>query len=279
MEIFRTLRRYRILRSTYLHGFVGGTSEKRFIERLGDLFHEGYLDRPNEQWRFADARYRPVVYELGRGGVEAAGIATEAESVTWFRHGPHRQFEHTLMVCEVLASIELTTRGRPDIRFISWPEILAKAPEATRQSAKPYLLSADNGETVIPDAFFGLEYRHDGRKAYRFFALEADRGTMPIARSMNGTSSVLAKLRYYRELIKRDAHKLCLGIPNLLILLVTTNFGRCSEITTNFHRVAGACPEFLIGTAGDPTLRNQPVSDLLHMAWHRPGVEPIILDL
>src|SRR4051812_40289463 len=67
IDIFRLLGRYRYLRSNYIHAFVGGASGTRFKERLGDLFHEGYLDRPCQQWDFANARYRPVVYESGSG--------------------------------------------------------------------------------------------------------------------------------------------------------------------------------------------------------------------
>ena len=60
LAIFRALAEYRYLRSTHLHAFSGGASETRFKERLGDLFHEGYLDRPSQQWEFADARTAPV---------------------------------------------------------------------------------------------------------------------------------------------------------------------------------------------------------------------------
>src|SRR5258707_11154434 len=64
IEIFKLLERYRYLRSTFIHAFVGGASETRFKERLGDLYHEGgYLDRPREQWEFANSRYMPAVYE------------------------------------------------------------------------------------------------------------------------------------------------------------------------------------------------------------------------
>src|SRR5882762_2017458 len=64
IEIFKLLERYRYLRSTFIHAFVGGASETRFKERLGHLYHEsGYLDRPQQQWQFANSRYVPVVYE------------------------------------------------------------------------------------------------------------------------------------------------------------------------------------------------------------------------
>src|ERR1700719_1255112 len=71
IEIFRQLCRYRYLNSTYLHAFAGGASETRFKERLGDLFHEGFVDRPSQQWQLAEARCRPAVYELGERGKRA----------------------------------------------------------------------------------------------------------------------------------------------------------------------------------------------------------------
>src|ERR1700742_4374413 len=105
IDLFKLLTRYRYLRSTYLHAFVGGASETRFKERLGDLFHEGYLDRPAQQWEYADARCRPAVHEIGKGGLRAlraSGICVGdcPTSVT-----PRRQFLHDLMTGEALASI------------------------------------------------------------------------------------------------------------------------------------------------------------------------------
>lgn len=272
MEIFRTLQRYRFLRSTYLHAFVGGISEKRFIERLGDLFHEGYLDRPAEQWRFADARCRPVVYEFGKGGLEVVGVGSDADAITWLRHGPHRQFEHALMICEILASLELATRGRNDIRFIPWPEILAKAPEATRQSARPYVLSVTGGGAVVPDALFGLEYHRDGRKSYRFFALEADRSTMPVVRTGNTGTSVVAKLEAYRGFLAQEDYRRSLGVPNLLMLTLTASEARCGEIMDRWAAISGDGRPFLFRALAG---RNLPDPELLSQPWQRPGASPL----
>lgn len=80
---FTHLRNDRHLHFTYLHAFVGGASEKRFKEPLGALFHEGCIDRPDEQWRFANCRYRPAVYELGNGGrriLDSRGVAVAPKS-------------------------------------------------------------------------------------------------------------------------------------------------------------------------------------------------------
>lgn len=129
IEIFKLLGRYRYLRSTYIHAFVGGASETRFKERLGDLFHEGYLDRPSQQWEFADARHTPVVHESGRAAVQAlraSGMALEG-AMTLLADSPHRQFLHSLMICEALASLDLGIRATPGLRLIGWPEILGRA--------------------------------------------------------------------------------------------------------------------------------------------------------
>src|ERR1700737_637418 len=80
-EIFTLLYRYRYLRSTFIHAFVGG-NEKRLIERLGDLFHEGYLNRPPQQWQAFNARYTPAVYELDVLGDAALRIRGEERTYT-----------------------------------------------------------------------------------------------------------------------------------------------------------------------------------------------------
>jgi hypothetical protein len=276
LEIFRALRRYRFLRSTYLHAFVGGDSEKRFKERLGDLFHEGYLDRPAEQWRFADARFAPVVHKIGKGAIVWGGLPAEADAVTWLRDGAHRQFQHTLMICEVLASIELTMRGRDDLRFVPWPEILGKAPQRTRESERPYVLTTSDGRsTVVPDALFGIVYNRDKRPTYRFFALEADRGTMPVARTDRAGTSVLAKLAAYRDILAENIYRSRLGIPNLLVLTVTTDHSRCNEIIGRLSK-AGEAAQFLFRSAGSSALAT-PCGALLTDAWMRPGLPDLTI--
>jgi Replication-relaxation len=181
LEIFRLLSRYRYLSSTYIHVFVGGASETRLKERLGDLFHEGYIERPERQWDLADARCRPAVYESGRGSVQAlraeGGLPDDRR--TFLATTAHHQFLHSLMICEALASLELGVRASAELRLIAWPEILARAPEATRSSSTPFRLPVLSGGYLVPDGLFGIEYAHEDTKAYRFFALEVDGGQCP----------------------------------------------------------------------------------------------------
>jgi len=217
LSIFRALSRYRYLRSTYLYAFAGGASETRFKERLGDLFHEGYLDRPAEQWRLAEGLHAPTIYELGRAAarvLEGSELGGDARRVL-LGPGAHRQFEHSVMICDVLASIELDALTTPNLRFISVFEILAKAPETTRHAPSPLQLQIGTGkdQSVVPDAVFGLAYLAKEQPCYRFFALEADRGTMPVARNNRGQSSYLSKLRTYISVLAEGQPRRVWGIP------------------------------------------------------------------
>ena len=273
IEIFELLRRYRYLRSTYIHAYVGGLSTTRFKERLGDLFHEGYLDRPTPQWDYLDARCMPVVYESGRGSVQAlracgSGLDEEGRQVA---ATARRQFLHTLMICEALASIELAVGDDARLRFIAWPEILARAPEAVRPSRTPFRLPVPSGGYLVPDSVFGIEYRTNDMRAYRFFALEADRGTMPIARSDPRQTSYLGKLAAYGEIIARQVPKAHWGIPNLLVLTLTTSEERASEIVA---RLGAGSAAFLFKGANEKALA-KPSPLLLTEPWRRSGHAPL----
>jgi len=225
IEIFNALSRYRYLRSTYLHAFVGGASTKRFKERLGNLFHEGFIDRPDRQWKFLNARSRAAVYENDAGAARVlldSGVV--ANDIRTFPHAkPHRQFLHSLMICEALASLDLGARANPRLRYIAWPEIFARAPVNTRLASTPFRIPVPSGGYLVPDGMFGFEYDLGEKKAYRFFALEADRGTMPLVRSDRNQTSLFGKLAAYREIIARQVHKTHLGISTLFVLTITTS--------------------------------------------------------
>ena len=296
IEIFRLLDRYRYLRSTFIHAFVGGDKTK-LIERLAHLYHEGrYLDRPSEQWQGINARYQPAVYEIDRRGKEVLrehGLL--ADGVGAGRHGGvQRQFAHTLMVCDILASIELATRQIPGVRFIPWTEILARAPERTRKSPAPMRLPVSISHPVsqnvarqvvevklTPDAVFGLEYTTAGTRSYRFFALEADRATMPVSRSTLRMTSYLRKILAYRQGAAREMYRSQYGIPNLLVLTVTTSDSHMRGIMRLLGEIAGSSTLFLFKTAaafGTLGTIPAPSSGLFAEPWERVGCSPLLID-
>jgi len=244
IEILRLLSRYRYLRSNHLQALTGGKSQKRFIERLGDLYHEGgCVNRPAQQWQAVNARYMPAVYELADAGerlLTEQGLLDEKLSplLRKGRHGAVRQYHHDLMICDILASIEIGIRADNKLRLISWQEILAspKMPEATRTAVNPFAIPVSvtytcpgtkatdrSDKPLIPDALFGIEYSSDDKKSYRFFAIEADRNSEPVFRGNLHQTSYLRKILQYREIASRKTHQTHFGLPNLLVLNVTTN--------------------------------------------------------
>jgi hypothetical protein len=297
LQIFDLLTRYRFLRSTHLHALASGKSRKRFIERLGDLYHEGgYLERPDQQWQAINARYMPVVYELGAAGrtlLAQYGVGKDAVTMDsgWNGGRPGRHFQHELMICDILSSIEIGTRGDPRIRFISWPEIMAnpKMPERTRRAAKPLAARVPvtytpagsrkahrSDRALLPDALFGLEYRTRSAKKYRFFALEADRNTQPIVRRDLQQSSYLRKILQYREVIAQSAYKTLWGLPNLMVLTVTTNDRHRQNIMRLAHEVTAGkgSPVLLFNTMPSLTSLEKaplPTPEFLTEPWLRVG--------
>jgi hypothetical protein len=280
VEIFKSLERYRYLRSTYIHAFVGGLSQTRFKERLGDLFHEGFIDRPSQQWAFANARHSPVIYELGAGArrvLQEVG-SDLSDRCTFLADAGHRQFLHSLMICEVLASLDLAVRSTTGLRFIGWPEILRKAPGGTQCSEVPFRLPVPSGGTLVPDGLFGLEYTVDTARSYRFFALEADRGTMPVQRSRPGQTSYLGKIAAYRDIIARQVHKTHWGIPNLLVLTITTSEDRTQAMMNGLsNNNVGDNASFLFKAVATADLA-KPANHLMFKSWDRPSLTALRID-
>jgi len=297
IDLFKLLSRYRYLRSNYLYAFLGGHSETRFKERLGHLYHDGrYINRPERQWQFAKARYAPAAYELDDRGEQVLreqGLAqADSPLLAKGRCGAYRQFAHQLMVCECMASIELGARQNAGLRFISWQEIMARAPEETRQMRNPFELPVSVSYPwprseqplradlkVIPDGLFGLEYTQIGQKTYRFFALEADRATMPVRRSDMAQSSYLRKILGYQEVIRANVHKSQLGIPNLFVLTVTTNASHLTNIMTLANELmpSGKSKLFLFKHTGDMPEQGR-LRLSLNEPWQRVGYDALGID-
>ena len=210
--------------------------------------------------------------------------------------GACRQFAHQLMICECLASIELGIRQHSGLRFISWQEIIAKAPERTRISGEPI---RDSGHDIA-HAFgggmrsarrsercrtgcFGLEYVRDGQRLYRFFALEADRNTVPIKRSNVRQSSYLRKVLAYRQIVAQDIQKTLPGeCQNLIVLTVTNNERHMRNIMAMVEELAvdGKSSLFLFRTiewsGGFPASAGAD-ADMLTAPWQRVGYEPLAI--
>lgn len=239
VEILSWLHRYRYLRQTHLQALIAPRSAKRFAERLGDLFHEtSLIDRPLLAPGSFDLRASPMLYEITPSGMAwlAAQGALPHRAVTFSRQSRRAyspQFPHTMMIIETLLAIEIAILKEDGQRFVPVDEILARAPDLTRQARNPLAIPVRlepgaSGAPVrrhrqailIPDALYGIEYVIEGEKRYRFWALECER-TSPNWRSTDQASSTSLKRAAYDAMIAARTYRSHWGIPNLKLHLVT----------------------------------------------------------
>lgn len=117
------------------------------------------------------------------------------------------------------------------LRFIPWPEIFnrQKCPAETRSAPNPIALpyeTSDGRGSLIPDGLFGIEYPSGAC----FFALETDMGTEQQRDSELKNSTIVRKLRGYRQLVRGDACRGRFGLPALQVAIVTTSVARMQNM-------------------------------------------------
>jgi hypothetical protein len=242
LEILRAVHRHRLLRSTHLTALSGG-SPQATLRRLQLLFHHGYLDRPPMQLDWYARGSEPLVYALGNRGAELleehgefrrGGIRWDTKKRNLSRVFLH----HTLAVAEVMVAFEVACRDREDVQFLPPEEVLHQAPAETRRLRLPFRWQVEvrhGGKPhrlgVEPDKVFGLRFEGEPEGRNRaFFFLEADRGTMPVARKGFAQTSFLRKLVCYQETWRQGIHKTHLGIPNFRVLTVTASEERMRHL-------------------------------------------------
>jgi len=273
------------LSTSFLHGFSKHmrVSEKRAKERLTDLFNEDntphggpYLCRPHQQFRTIDSRYNELVYDL-----TPASIAALKENGLWNeekakRFGP---WLHSYMVSCITASIELATLDRDDLEYIPQSKILERAKTALRFPTK--INDPDTKQTLtkdlIPDALFGLEYLHHGQKFYRFFLVEADRGTEPTTSKNFNRKSHLRNLAQYADYIGNDRYKghLKLTAP-LLVLNVSADPTKIKKMISVTGETSGQGSNsyilFQLFEEFEEAFKPpKPHAEFLEKAWERAG--------
>jgi hypothetical protein len=248
------------------------------------------LARPHQQRQCADANYRRLIYQLDERGsrvLRERGLSSLPKSY-------HSNFNHELMVAQITASIELGTSQNPDIKLITWPEILASenTPKATQEAATPASIRASyslRGEAQTSDIIadgqpFGLERTIDGKRSYLFFpGIEADCGTEPIDAGNPERSSIAKKFAAYLAIVEQGAHRSHFGFPNFFVPFITTSDARMRSMMELLDRLtAGRGPKILLfKTFPSLTSAEKPAAATGHMlteAWQRVGFPPLCLD-
>ena len=281
--IFRLLDRYRYLPSNFILAFVGGNPGYHKA-RMTDLFHEGWLNKPVPQWEAMNARYRFDSYELGR---KASAALAEHGLIAAHRLGTGSAFRHELMVCLIMASIALSARNH-GIAMPSWKDVLANAPESTREAEAPFSLPMS---FVYRNQTFNRPLRPDGqpfglrgRRSFWFVGFEADRHYEPLhPTDLNSrNSSILGKFLQYRHLVRERLFESHFGMSNVLVPIVTVNEEHMRNTMDLALRLSDglgfkwllfkSVPDF---ASLERTI--EPTTDFLSEPWLRAGNPPLTL--
>lgn len=258
--VLLAVHQHRFLRSTHLINLLNAPA-KPFLDRLGLLYHNGYLDRPRVQIDYyrRGGGSNTMVYALGDKG---ADLLAEKHGISrgkfrWSQKNLEvgRPFlEHTLAVADFMIALEMACRQHGRIELIPAGQMLSNAPAATQarllRNEDPFdwhvpVMHAGERHTVgiIPDAVFGLRYldKEEGRNK-AFFFLEMDLSTMSVVAKSMKKSSILKKLLAYHESWRQELHAKHFGVPNCRTLFVTTSAERVGNFIAAAKTVLNARP-------------------------------------
>jgi hypothetical protein len=205
-EILRDVSDYRFLSTEQILALYP-TSGRNVRQRLQNLYHAGFLERPAAQKAFPNLSNHSLVYSLGEKG--AAFL--ERRDFTKNKKFGSPYLAHALMVSEFRATLTLALRKYPNRPKVErWVQ---------GYDLKDALASRGERPELVPDAFFTVRAE---RGALDFF-LEADRSTMT-------QKLMLAKMRTYWKWQREKRFQKTLGIENFRVLTITPSDERAENL-------------------------------------------------
>jgi hypothetical protein len=269
----QNLSRLRLCSAAQLAALDGGSSQK--VERaLLGLWENGYIDRPESQVasRRKEKGSRPLIYGLSRKGasyLRRHGFEVTRpllDGIDKHKSAGWRFIEHSVGISEFFVQLEISIRGREDVRILERAEIFADAPKPVRRvrlDARIPIGGTPRRCTVIPDGFFGLRFNTESEESY--FMYEKDRGEMPVTRFRNQYGTYIAKkLHVYLEASRQRKHVDELGIPNFRVLIETTTPERVEQMIEALEELTGGRGSNIFLLIDEATLAG---SDPLNAVW------------
>ena len=211
-------------------------NERGHKDRLTALYHETktqhggpYLERPEQQFHSTNALCQPMIYEITNAATLAlreAGIPRQSLAP------PSGPYLHRFLTAKITAYAELAAISA-GYRFISSGEIARhpRFPEEKLRASNPLAVRVDGG-VVIPDALYGVDF---GGK-FRFFAVEADRGTETIMGHGKQGSHLHGKIERYVSLLRSENFRTVWGLPVLNVRIVTQQPARAENLRNAIER-------------------------------------------
>lgn len=293
IAIKQLLRRYKYLDTRQVWALlpddVRGNSYTHFQKRLMKLTDWGLIKRTLD-----DYQPRNIVYlghEIYEDGEKGSEYGLYEESITGLAAGHGLQLSHALMICSALCSLELGAR-KAGLRFITWPEIFAKAPKETREAKDPLPFRVDvtykpltgtKSEPVTwrpdsPPFGFGYGLNPEGKELAIFGVLEAER-TNKVTRTTIKQTSFLKKYLCYREVKNRGLYHKQYGLPHLYVFVVAPSALHIQNMKAAVRDVSPTGDSKIlfqrIPIFGSKYETIPPMPELVTTAWERAGHEPL----
>lgn len=288
LDLLELLARYKYLRTSFIREMLdcGG---RGIIYQLQRRRRQGYIHQPKEQKRGYNNLWCPRIHSITKEGLRLLHEhGRDPYKVT--RLDPHqgdvpaRNFAHSMMICDVMASIEIGLKGT-GAKLIPFGEIMARLDPASDPMRLEFN-SSFRGEAVrgklVPDGLFGIRYP-DGEAS--FFALETERTNLvgidalidpeKLKKAVHRTSG-LKKIIAYEDITEKKTYKQ-LGIPNMRVLFITPNKTKAKNYCEMAKAVCGSNTLFLfhdVPVQEEILKAPPPFPSLLTADWQRAGMEP-----
>jgi hypothetical protein len=140
--------------------------------------------------------------------------------------------EHVLMTSDILVSLQQSLSQSHEVELVHENEI--PLPPKVRNLAIPFQWRVEVSSRlmvgVVPDAVFAIRSKSDPENV-AFYFLEADRGTMPVARQSLTKSSFFRKLLAYEATWTQNIHKTRFAFNRFRVLTVTSSRERARNLT------------------------------------------------
>ena len=172
LEIVRHVARYRFLQAHHVHALLGGGSAQQIVRRCGELYHEGYLDRPKNQYGMG-ALVEPTIYALTNSGRDLisrqAALPFLADYTENNRTAKAGYMAHTIATNRFLIALD---RGVRSFGYeLRW--------DGHRSTPLLEVEERDGRARFQADAFFWLEHPQRGQVPH---FLETDMSTLTLER-------------------------------------------------------------------------------------------------
>lgn len=241
VNVLLFLRRFRYADIHQIARYDGGSKDK--IRRLmRDLFNAGYVDRPRSQiTNIFTHHYKPTTYAITAAGelmlAKRCNLpARQLSALDTSKRRTRESIDHSVETTEFMLKFFLAGRDR-DCLLVDHKDLASSFPIATRKAKRPFALPVDLDGVrhhIIPDRLFAFI---DAKGEHHNFAVEIDRGKMPVDRSFDTASSYGAKLPLYLTAFNSGLHARVWGFKRFRILTVTPSERRIETMIKSANAI------------------------------------------